>query len=334
MPLRTTKRSMLKRTCILLLLVPVLACSGSETETASPAAPSPATPSTRSRTLTLGGQVIASDTRVPIPEATVFLLNSALNGPDAGRTTTTDRSGNFSFTELQQSTVYATVSAVEYFSNNVLLSNQTRTINLVPLGPVIQLSGRVTDIATSAPIAGATVYINGRYRATTDASGNYSLAGRLDNGDSSITFVYADGYESHTRYILGNPAHSFRLRPIERILDGQSWSVTVHPDDSLCFSDAYDPSFGLPGTGFLCRTVRVMAQSDGVLQIEAVSTADGSRPPLDVAVVKNSGPWAQRMENPVSINVRTGTEVRVNVVGMPENASTSESFIVTTSMLR
>jgi hypothetical protein len=332
MPYRIAKRSMLERSCTLLILVPMLACSGTEPETLSPAAPSRA-----GQTFTLKGLVVTSHTRVPIPNATVSVINdpNGISGPDAGRSATTDESGNFSFTEMQQSSVWVNVSAAEYFSNYApLASNQTQTINLVPLGPVIQLSGRVTDIATSAPIAGATVYINGRYRATTDASGNYSLAGRLDNGDSSITFVYADGYESHTRYILGNPAHSFRLRPIERILDGQSWSVTVYPDDSLCFSDAYEPSFGLPGSGFLCRTVRVMAQSDGVLQIEAVSTADGSRPPLDVAVVKNSGPWAQRMENPVSINVRTGTEVRVNVVGMPENASTSESFIVTTSMSR
>src|SRR5687768_17615040 len=108
-----TKRAMLKRSCTLLLLVPVLACSGNENETSSPAAPSLAAPSVRSATFTLGGQVITSDTRVPIPEATVFLLNSALNGSDAGRTTTTNRSGNFSFTELQQSNVYATVSAVE-----------------------------------------------------------------------------------------------------------------------------------------------------------------------------------------------------------------------------
>ena len=108
--------------------------------------------------------------------------------------------------------------------------------------------------------------------------------------------------------------------------------MTVHPNDSLCFNDFYEPSYGLPGSGFLCRTVRVVAQRDGVLQIEAVSTADGSHPPLDVTVLNNSGPWDQRMENPVSINVRTGTELAVNIAGMSENASTSQSFIVRTSM--
>jgi hypothetical protein len=233
---------------------------------------------------------------------------------------------------MQQSSVIVDVSAAEYFSTRApLASDETQIIYLIPLGPVFQLSGQVIDRGTSAPIAAATVDINGRYRTTTDASGKYTLTGRLDIGDSSITYAFADGYESHTRYIRANSAQSFRLRPIERIVGGQSWSVTVHPDDSLCHTDFYEPSFGIPGSGFLCRTVHVTAQSNGVLQIEAVSTADGGHPALDVTVLNNSA-WNQRMENPISINVRTGTELRVNVVGMPENASTSESFIVTTSM--
>ena len=219
---------------------------------------------------------------MPISEATV----SVINGIYAGRSTTTDTSGNFSFTEMQQSSVIVDVSAAEYFSTRAPLeSNQTQTIFLVPLGPVIQLSGQVTDDGTSAPIAAATVDINGRYRTTTDASGKYSLTGRLDIGDSSITYAFADGYETHTRYIRGNSAQSFRLRRIERILGGQSWSVTVQPDDSLCHNNLQDPSFGLPGSGFLCRTVRVVAQSDGMLTVEAVSTEDRSDPPLEVEVL-------------------------------------------------
>jgi hypothetical protein len=301
----------------------VLACSGSDTETMSPAAPTTLT------TFTLSGQVIASQTRLPISEATV----SVINGSDAGRSATTDTSGNFSFTEMQQSSVFVEVSAPEYFKTGApLTSSRALTVFLVPLGPVIQLSGQVIDGGTLAPIAAATVSVNGRYRATTDASGKYSLTSRLDHGDSSYTFVSADGYEVYTRYIRGNSAQNFRLRRIERILAGQPWSVTVHPNDSLCFSDFYEPSYGLPGSGILCRTVRVTAQSDGVLQIEAVSTADGSRPPLDVTVLYNSGSWDQQMGNPVSINVRTGTELAVNIAGMSENATTSQSFIVTTSM--
>ena len=208
MPFRITKRSMLKRSCILLLLVQVLACSGSETETLSPVTPSPAAPSTPT-TFTLE----RTSHHQPY-EGPHFRSNRVRYQRlrDAGRSATTDTSGNFSFTEMQQSSVIVDVSAVEYFSTRApLASNQTQTIFLVPLGPVIQLSGQVIDDGTSAPIAAATVDINGRYRTTTDASGKYSLTGRLDIGESSITYAFADGYETHTRYIRGNSAQQFSL---------------------------------------------------------------------------------------------------------------------------
>ena len=242
---------------------------------------------------------------------------------------TTDESGNFSFTEMQQSSVWVNVSAAEYFSNYAPLArNQTQTINLVPLGPVIQLSGRVTDASTSAPIAGATVSVNGRYRGTSDASGNYSLTGRLDQGGGDITWASADGNEQDTRYILGNRTQSFRLRRIERIIPGESWSVTVSPDDSLCFSNRQDPQGGDPGSANRCRSVRLVAQRNGMLEVEAVSTQDGSHPPFDVEVWDST---CCHEGNPVSIKVKTGTTMVVSVY-MPERSTTSQSFIVTTSM--
>ena len=105
--------------------------------------------------------------------------------------------------------------------------NQAQTIFLVPFGSDIVLEGRVTDARTSAPIAGATVYINGRYSAITDLAGNYTLPGNLDIGDSSIAWVAADGYEVFVRYIRGSRSQSFRLQRIERITAGESWPVTV-----------------------------------------------------------------------------------------------------------
>src|SRR5687767_9869907 len=57
----------------------------------------------------------------------------------------------------------------------------------------IVLSGQVTDSTTSAPISGAIVSINGRYTATTNSSGNYSVTGLLDaGGDSNYTYVSAN----------------------------------------------------------------------------------------------------------------------------------------------
>ena len=328
MPSHITKHSMLKRSCTLLLLVPVLACSGPDAETSSPAAPSRA-----GQTFTFRGLVVTSSTRVPIPNATVSVINdpNGISGPDAGRSTTTDESGNFSFMGMQQSSVWVNVSAAEYFSNYApLATNQTQTINLVPLGPVIQLSGRVTDISTSAPIAGATVSVNGRYRATTDASGNYSLTGRLDQGAGDITWASAEGYEQDTRYIVGNPAQNFRLRRIERILPGESWSVTVLPDESLCLNNFQDPQGYFPGSANRCRSVRLVAQRNGMLNVEVVSAQDGSHPPFDLEVW-DSTCCPGNLGNPASVKVTTGTQVIVSVY-MPERSTTSQSFIVTTSM--
>jgi hypothetical protein len=58
------------------------------------------------------------------------------------------------------------------------------------------LTGRVTDASTSAPIAGATVSINGRYRTTTDGSGQYSVTGLLDYG-SNHDFTYTSANRDH-----------------------------------------------------------------------------------------------------------------------------------------
>jgi hypothetical protein len=267
---------------------------------------------------------------VPIANARV----SIVYGPDAGKSAMTDASGYFMLSGLGESIVLVEVSAPEYLATRVSLApNQSQTMSLIQLErPSIVLEGRVTDAITSAPIAGATVYINGRYRATTDASGNYTLPGHLDNGDASIAWAVADGYEVFVRYIRTSLSQSFQLRRIERISAGDRWSVTVRPDDSLCFNNLQDPSFERPGAGFLCRTVRVISPADGVIALEAVSTQDGTHPPLEVEALKSSPCCFEQMGNPVSIKVRAGMEVLVNVQ-MPERSTVSQSFIVTTSML-
>jgi hypothetical protein len=313
---------MLKRLCALVFFVTAVGCGGKATPASSPAAPTPST-------FSLSGKVVTSRTLVPIPAATV----SIVNGPDAETSTTTDASGDFSFTGLRQASVIVNVSKLDYFSTRAPLTlNQTTQIFLVWLGPSMVFTGRVTDAVTSAPIAGAIVYVNGRYRATSDASGNYSLTGYLDIGDSSITYAFADGYEQSGRYIRGMLSQSFRLHRTVRIAVGDSWSVTVRPDDSLCNNNLQEPGFGSPGSGFLCRTVRVMAPSDGVLTLEAVSTQDGTHPTLEVEAVGGAGPCcSERLENPTSIKVTAGTEVIVNVE-LPERATASQSFRLTTSM--
>jgi hypothetical protein len=145
----------------------------------------------------------------------------------------------------------------------------------------ITLTGRVTDSDSSDPIADAVVSINGRYSARSDASGRYSVAGPLDLS-FDYTYVSAPGYESDYRFISGmlDGRQDFRLHPIDRIQAGESKAVTVAPDDSLCVNNVQD----MPGVGpsFLCRSLRVLAPSSGVLTIEsfhrkARASAGGSR---------------------------------------------------------
>src|SRR5687768_16526928 len=93
----------------------------------------------------------------------------------------------------------------------------------------IVLIGQVTDSTTSAPISGAIVSINGRYAATTNSSGHYSLTGLLDaGGDYNYTYVSANNYASDYRYIRAT-TQNVRLYRIERFTAGDSKAVTVAP---------------------------------------------------------------------------------------------------------
>jgi hypothetical protein len=310
------------------LLVAALACGSKDATTPS----SPTAPTTT--TFSLGGKVFGhqqASASIPIPGATV----SIISGPDIGKSVMTDDSGNFSFTGLHESQIVVRVSADNYLSGSGLVSQaQPATVFLVPTGPSIVLTGTVIDASTSAPIAGATVSINGRYSTAADGSGNYSVSGYLDQGASSVVYVWgAGGYEDYTRYIGGISAQSFRLRRIERMTAGDSWSVTIGPDDSLCNNNSQDPQEGRPGTGYRCRRVRVLAPVSGMMTLEAVSTSGGARPaPLEVEPL--AGPCcSERMANPTSIQVTAGTEVGV-FVELPESATSSQSFTLNTSMSR
>lgn len=190
----------------------------------------------------------------------------------------------------------------------------------------ITLTGRVIDSDSSDPIAEAVVSINGRYSARSDASGGDSVAGLLDYG-FDYTFVSAPGYESDYRFISGmlDGRQDFRLRPIDRIHAGESKVVTVAPNDTLCVNNVQD----MPGVGpsFLCRSVRVLALSDGTLTIEVVSPQPGEPPQVEVETVNAPVCCSERIENPTSLQVKAGIEVRVSVE-IPWGSPTSRSFIV------
>jgi hypothetical protein len=202
----------------------------------------------------------------------------------------------------------------------------------------MSLTGQVTDGTTSAPISGATVVFSYPVMyATTDGSGNYSFTG-LPAPASSSAIVWAsdrrrgaaadqtDRYEPDFRYYR-SASQNFHLYRIKRITAGDSTVVTVAPDDTLCVNNVQD------SPGYVCRSVRVVAPSDGIMTVEALSTQGGARPPLEVETVGVSPCCSERMGNPTSIQVRAGTEV-VAHVEMVSGSTTSQSFTLNTSMAR
>jgi hypothetical protein len=279
----------------------------------------------------LSGTVTDSTTASGIAGATVRIAD----GPNAAKSATTDDAGNYSFTNLQASGFTVNVSANTYASQSIgvtLTSNRTLAFRLNhPPAPNFTLTGQVTDAATSAPISGATVSINGRYTTVTDRSGNYSVAGFLDaGGNFNFTYVAANDYASDYRYIRAT-SQNVRLYRVERIIAGDATSVTVAPADTLCVNNVQD-SPGL-GQDYVCRSVRVVAPSDGIMTLEAVSTQSGAHPPLEVETVGVARCCAERLGNPTSIQVTAGTEVAVSVE-MVLGSTTSQSFTLNTSMAR
>ena len=81
------------------------------------------------------------------------------------------------------------------------------------------------------------------------------------------------------------------------------------------------------------RIVRVVAPTDGVMTLEALSVQGGARPPLEVEISSTGAGscCSERLENPTKIQVTAGTEVmaHVELVG---TSTTSQSFTLTTSM--
>ena len=195
--------------------------------------------------------------------------------------------------------------------------------------PPIVLTGQVTDAYTGAPIPGAVVSINGRYRAPTDSAGFFSVSGLLDYGYGThdFTYVSADGYDIDYRFIQGT-SQNVRLYPTARITAGETVSLTVRPTDTLCVNNVQD----IPGLGdeYVCRSEHVVAAADGVLTLEAFAP-DGSHPPVESEIVDPTNCCAESLGNPRSIEVSAGTEVVVNVE-MPYGSTMSRLFTLTTSL--
>lgn len=205
-----------------------------------------------------------------------------------------------------------------------------------------EVTGIVTDDA-GTPIAGARVsiwldYIDqpsvqtdgaGRYelRFTGTPGANYVRGYDPPGTEDSFAFVNveAPGYEPHSRHALGTSpllVENFRLRRVQRLTAGESATVTLDRDDSVCVLDAW------PGRELICRTLRVLASRDGLMTVEALPTNSSSdRPSLEVYGGNAGAP----RNNPTSLQVTAGTQYTVHV-GVPWGVAGNPSLVVTTAL--
>jgi hypothetical protein len=207
-----------------------------------------------------------------------------------------------------------------------------------PVGPtasaattILSITGQVTDLTTAAPISGATVTLAyPTTRAVTDSNGSYALIlpppPSINYASTGLVWISANNYERDYRYYRAATLN-FHLYPIIRIAAGDSTSVTVTPTDTMCINNVQDT----PPWDQVCRSVRVVPATDGIMTLEAFPAIGAARPGLEVeTVVDGSG---LLLTNPASLAIAAGTEVIANIE-MPASSVTSQSFTLITSMVR
>lgn len=327
----------LTRSFALTLLFATIACGDGTATPTAPSASPPASPST----LSLSGTVREWPTRNTVAGATV----SVVDGPNVGSATVTDASGNYRLAGLVHGEFTIVVSAPDHIPQTMtgsLTSNRQINFELRHRGAAYEVTGMVID-EDGRPLASAAVAFDfvspdnpsrfAQPQVRTDAAGYYLISFTAAPGAyaGSVAFTRAnkDGYEADNRWFRaetdGSHTLNFHLYRSRRLTAGETTTVAIAPDDSICFNNFHD----FPGLGdYICRTVRIMAPIDGVMTIEAISVANGTHPSLTVETV-NASVWP--LENPTSIPVSAGTEVMVNIE-MPADSSTRESFMLTTAM--
>ncbi len=167
-----------------------------------PPIPTP-TPTPTPAPAIIGGQVLDSQTLLPIPAATVSVSPS-------GKSTLTDANGNFSIgVDAGSYTVTASSATYNSASQSVTVAagqKATITLRLVSIAAYGSLTGKVIDSVTRAPIAGATVKLSDGMIRTTDLNGNFSYAIVL-NGTYTLT-VSALTYVTQTMSVTVTPNHT------------------------------------------------------------------------------------------------------------------------------
>jgi len=194
----------------------------------------------------------------------------------------------------------------------------------------------LTGIATDDdgnPVAGATVtikpWIYGNLNpptvsGMTDGRGFYSIDFDAYNPGGIVGLVNAEsaGHDP-SHYFLKpsgqNASQNIHLYRIKRITAGESTVLTVLPSDTFCGDD----------DGFLCRTVHIVAPSDGLMTLEAVPTPSAANAGLEIL---GQGVAHYCCSLTASVPVTAGTEVIANI-GEWFTSTASQSFMFNTSLV-
>ena len=117
-----------------------------------------------------------------------------------------------------------------------------------------------------------------------------------------------------------NASQNIHLYRIKRISAGESTVLTVVPGDTFCGSNSSE---------FVCRTVHIVAPSDGLMTIESVGL-------LNVVGPNGTGGSYRGCDDTASIRVTAGAEVVANIgVFAPSGTFLdSQSFLLKTSLVR
>jgi hypothetical protein len=190
---------MLKRACAFAMLLTTVACSGNSTT-----APAPTT-------FSLSGQVVDGATGTGISGATV----SIADGPNAGKSTTTDGTGNYTFTGLLVSGFTVTVSATNYVSQSLpvtLTANRTLPFTLARI--TANLAGNWSGTIQFTQLNGSTLVqvvqpismnltqsgntISGTWTTTSAPTRNGTVSGTTTTNSFSGSLTYNDSATNAT----------------------------------------------------------------------------------------------------------------------------------------
>jgi len=166
-----------------------------------------------------------------------------------------------------------------------------------------EVTGAVTDDA-GTPLAGALLYFSylqsyapgwtySQMHVQTDGAGRFvadipglpgSMKGPPGTEDAMAFLDFAsagESYDSDSRYILASAMSDLRVHLTRRreIASGDSMSVFVAPDNSICVNNTQD-MHPWP-TEWVCATIHVMPSSDGQLTITATPTDGATLPGLE-----------------------------------------------------